>query len=227
MVLAGKIFLVRENYELSVLAEKLKTFRVEEEMTVEDTNFNLVSEVKDLSMGKTTLEGTFVFDQVFTVRHRGKSVAIPRTYEAPFTFDIYKNRLFLTVYEKKARANNIANEMSKAIFLSLGQVVEAKISPETMQKYHEDNFEDTKIIFFDDVDIPNISKLSLYGSALGVTSLYNEYLEHGKIWYTVIKSKKYGYVVGVTRNSVVTVFSRLDLPEFKLFVKSEILPLVT
>jgi len=226
LVLAGKVFVVREKYELSLLAEKLKTFKVESEVKVEETNFDLISEVKDLVIGKTTLEGTFVFDSVFVIKHRGKAVPVPRTYEAPFTFDIYKDRLFLTVYEKKNRANNIANEISKAVFLSLGQIVEARIPPEVLKRYHEDNFEDTKIIFFDDVDIPNISKLSLYGSTLGLTSLYNEYLEHGKIWYTVIKSKKYGYVVGITRNSVVTVFSTVDLPDFKLFIKNEVIPLI-
>ena len=226
MVLAGKVFLVREKYELDMLAEKLKTFRVEQDTKVEEVNFSLISEVQDLSISRNTLEGTFAFDVVFVVKHRGKAVPIPRTYEAPFSFEVFKERLFLTVYEKKIRANNIANEMSKALFMSLGQVVEARIKPETLKMFHEENFEDTKIIFYDDVDIPNISKLSLYGSALGVTSLYNEYLGHGKLWYLVIRSKKYGYVVGVTRNGVVTVFSRVDLPEFKTFIKSEIIPLI-
>jgi len=226
LVLAAKIFLVREEYDLDVLAQKLRTFKVEQETTVEDQNFSLVSEIQDLVVGKTELEGVFSFDVVFVVRHRGKALPVARTYEAPFRFDLHGGRLFLTVFEKKARANNIANEISKAVFLSLGQVVEARIAPETLKKFHEDNFDDTKIIFFDDVDIPNISKLSLYGSALGVTSLYNEYLEHGKLWYTVIKSRKYGYIVGLTRNSVVTVFSRLELNEFKTYIRGEILPLI-
>ncbi len=227
MVLAAKVFLVREKTELGVLAEKLKTFRVEQDTRVEEVDFSLTTEVKDLSVSRSILEGTFAFDDVFVVKHRGKAVPIPRTYEAPFSFEIFEERLFLTIYEKKARANNIANEMSKALFMSLGEVVEARIKPETLKKFHEENFDDTKILFFDDVDIPNISKLSLYGSGLGVTSLYNEYLEHGKIWYAVIKSRKYGYVVGVTRNAVVTIFSRADLPEFKSYVKNEILPLLT
>jgi hypothetical protein len=226
MVLAGKVFLVRENYDMDLLAEKLKSFRLETETSVEGESFKLISEIRDLAPLKNSLEGTFSFDTVFVVRHRDKSMPVPRTYEAPFTFDMYKDRMFLTVYDKKNRANNIANELSKAVFLSLGQVVEARIPPETLKKFHEANFDDTKIIFFDEVDIPNISKLSLYGSALGVTNLYNEYLEHGKLWYTVIKSKKYGYVVGVTRNSVVTCFSRLELPEFKSYIKGEIIPLI-
>ena len=226
MVLAGKVFLVRENYEMDLLAEKLKSFRLETETSVEGESFKLISEIRDLTAMKNSLEGTFSFDTVFVVRHREKSTPVPRTYEAPFTFDMYKDRMFLTVYDKKSRANNVANEISKAVFLSLGQVVEARIPPETLKKFHEANFDDTKIIFFDEVDIPNISKLSLYGSALGVTNLYNEYLEHGKLWYTVIKSKKYGYVVGITRNSVVTCFSRLELPEFKSYIKGEIIPLI-
>ncbi len=227
MVLAGKVFLVREQYELGVLAEKLKTFRIEEETKVEDTSFSLISEIKDLSMGKTTLEGTFSSDSVFLVRHRGKSIPIPRTYEAPFAFDLFKDRLFLTIYEKKSRANNVANEMSKALFLSLGEVVEARISPETLKRFHDDNFDNTKIIFFDQVDIPNIQKLSLYGAELGNTSLYNDYLLHGKLWYIVFRSKAYGYIVGLTRNCVVTAFSKMEPQEFVSFIRGQVFPLVS
>ena len=226
MVLAGKVFLVRENYDMDLLAEKLKAFKVETETSVEGESFKLISEIRDLAAIKSNLEGTFSFDTVFVVRHREKSTPVPRTYEAPFAFDIYKDRMFLTVYDKKNRANNIANEISKAVFLSLGQVVEARIEPDTLKKFHEANFDDTKIVFYDQVDLPNISKLSLYGAELGTTSLYNDYLTHGKLWYVVIKSKKYGYVVGVTRNSVVTCFSRLELPEFKSYIRGEIVPLI-
>ena len=226
MVLAGKVFLVRENYDMDVLAEKLKAFRIETETSVEEQEFKLISEIRDLSVGKGTLEGTFSFDSVFVVRHRGKAVPVPRTYEAPFAFDLLKDRLFLTIYDKKNRANNIANEISKAVFLSLGQIVEARIEPETLKKFHEQNFDDTKIIFFDDIDLPSIDKLSLYGAGLGSTSLYSDYLTHGKLWYIVIKSRKTGYVLGVTRNCVITGFSKMDMSEFTSFIKGEILPLI-
>jgi hypothetical protein len=226
LVLAGKVFLVRENFDMDVLAEKLKAFKVETETTVEEQEFKLISEIRDLTTGKGTLEGTFSFDTVFVVRHREKVVPVPRTYEAPFSFNLIKDRLFLTVYDKKNRANNVANEMSKAVFLSLGQIVEARIDPETLRKFHEKNFEDTKIIFFDDMDIPSINKLSLYGASLGNTSLYSDYLTHGKLWYIVLKSAKTGYVMGVTRNCVVTGFSKMDMSEFSSFIRGEILPLI-
>lgn len=227
MVLAAKIFNIRENYTTELLAEKLKDFRVTRHEKFDNQSFELLYEVKELGLTRNMLEGVFCYDSLFSVRHRGEVKPYVRTFEAPFTFDNYKGRIFLTIYEKKNRANNIANEMSKAIFMNLGQVVEARIKPETMKRFHEENFEDTKIVFFDDVDIPNVKKLSLYGSVLGITSLYNEYLEHGKIWYTVIKSKKYGYIVGITRDCVVTVFSKIELPEFKSYIRGEIIPLIS
>jgi hypothetical protein len=226
LVLAGKVFLVRENSDMDVLAEKLKAFRVETENTVEDQEFKLLAEIRDLTAGKGTLEGTYSFDTVFVVRHREKAVPVARTYEAPFSFNLSKDRLFLTVYDKKNRANNIANEMSKAVFLSLGQIVEARIDPETLRKFHEKNFEDTKIIFFDDMDLPSINKLSLYGASLGNTTLYSDYLTHGKLWYIVLKSSRTGYVMGITRNCVVTGFSKMDMSEFSSFIRGEILPLI-
>jgi hypothetical protein len=226
MVLAGKVFLVRENYDMDTLAEKLKAFRIETDTSVEEKEFKLISEITDLSAGKGSLEGKFSFDTVFIVPHRGEAVPVPRTYEAPFSFNMQKDRMFLTVYDKKNRANNIANEMSKAVFMSLGQVVEARIDPETLRKYHEANFDDTKVIFYSDVDIPNISKLSLYGAELGNTSLYSDYLTHGKLWYIVFKSKAYGYVFGLTRNCILTGFSKMEMSEFGSFIRAEILPLI-
>jgi len=227
LVLAAKVFSVKEERNLPLVASKLKDFKLEQEIRIEGDSFNLLSEITDLDISKESLEGTFSFDTVFQVKQHGKMVPIVRTYEAPFSFDLFGKSLFLSVFDKKNRANNIANEMSKALFMSLGQIVEGRIQPETLKRFHEENFDETKILFFDDIDLPNISKLSLYGEGLGATKLYEDYLGHGKIWYAVVKSQKYGYVVGVTRNCVVTVFSRTELPDFKRYVKNEILPLIS
>lgn len=227
MVLAGKVFAVREKYEFDVLAEKLKSFRVEQETSVGGQDFKLITEVRDLKVSRNTLEGVFSYDSVIVVNHRGKGVPVPKTQESPFSFDVYRERLLLTVYDKKNRANSIANEMSKTLFLSLGQVVEARIEPETLKKFHDENFDDTKIVFYDDLDLPNVSKLSLYGAELGNTSLYSDYLSHGKLWYIVFKSRKFGYVIGLTRNCVVTAFSKIEPAEFTLFIKDQVFPLIS
>jgi len=227
LVLAAKIFVVKEENNLPLLATKLKSFKLEQEMSVEDQSFSLVSEISDLEISKERLEGLFSFDSVFTVNQRGKPTPMIRTYQAPFSFELYEGNLYLAVFEKKSRANSVANEMSKALFMSLGQIVEAKIQPEVLKRFHEENFDNTKVIFFDGVDLPNISKLSLYGEALGNTTLYNDYLTHGQLWYIVFQSRRRGYTIGLTRNCIVTSFSRVDPPEFKEFIREEIFPLIS
>jgi hypothetical protein len=225
LVLAAKVFSVAEERNLPLIASKLKDFKLEQQVRIEGDSFSLLSEITDLDISKEALEGTFAFDTVFQVNQHGKRVPMVRTYEAPFSFDLFGKNLFLSVFDKKNRANNIANEMSKALFMSLGQIVEGRIQPETLKRFHEENAP-SKVLFFDGIDLPSISKLSLYGEGLLNTNLYNDYLQHGQIWYAVVKSQKYGYVVGVTRNSVVTCFSRTDLPEFKRYVRNEILPMI-
>jgi hypothetical protein len=226
MVLAAKIFAVREEANLESIAMKLRGYRLEETYEEGDIRIPLLTEVKDLTLKANSLEGVFARDQILFLPHRGKVVPVPKTIEAPFIFSEHSGQILLTVLEKKERANNIANELSKIIFIIAGRIVEARISPNVLRKFHEDNFEDTKVIFFDDVDVPNVSKLSLYGSTLGNTALYNDYLNHGKIWYTVVKARKYGYVVGVTRNAVVTVFSRVEPSDFATYITNEVFPLI-
>jgi hypothetical protein len=233
MVLAGKIFLVDEDVgaDLQTLAAKLKGFKAEERIKENDKDISLITEIKDLRLVGDSLYGTFIQDQLLDVYHHGERVRIPTTSEAPFFFVRHeqqgqKGRTVLTVMEKKARANNIANQLSKMLFITTGRIVETRIEPARFERFHEDNFEDTKIIFFDDVNLPNIKKLSLYGSALGNTSTYLEHLKHGKIWYIVLKSKRQGAVVGVTRNGVVTIFSKATKDDFIEYVKHEIIELI-
>jgi len=236
MVLAGKLFVVEEDVDLQKIASKLKGFQSEEKLKDDSKDISLITEIKDLRLIGDSLHGTFIQDQLLEVYHRGEKVRIPTTSEAPFFFveqqqtqkqeQAQKHRIVLTIMEKKARANNIANQLSKILFITAGKIVEVRIEPARFVRFHEDNFEDTKVIFFDDVNLPNIKKLSLYGSALGDTSTYADHLKHGKIWYIVLKSKRHGTVVGVTRNGVVTIFSKATKDEFINYMREDIIGLI-
>ncbi|HUV03281.1 MAG TPA: hypothetical protein VMW67_07610 [Desulfobacteria bacterium] len=230
MVLAGKVFLVEVDVDLQGIAAKLKGFKAEERL--QDDDISLITEIKDLRLVGDSLYGSFIQDRLMDIYHRGERVRVPTTSEAPFFFfeqpqpEKEGRRTVLTVMEKKARANNIANQLSKILFISTGKIIEVRIEPARFQQFHEANFEDTKVIFFDDVDFPNIKKLSLYGSTLGSTSAYVDNLKHGKIWYIVLKSSRHGLVVGVTRNGVVTIFSKATKDDFIQYVKDEIIELI-
>ncbi len=226
MVVAGKIFKLREAIPLRTITAKLLDYKVEETVEEPPQEFTLLTEIVNLDLVGDRIRGLYTKDILIKISRRGEEVPIVKTLEAPFTFTVRGNNILLTIIGKKNWANYVANELSKIIFISVGGIVEARISPETLRQYHEENPEGTKVIFFDNVDIPNIDKLSLYGPDLKNTMLYSEYLSHGSIWYIVATSKKYGYVVGITRNCVITVFSKIDEYSFFRFVEDEIFPLI-
>ena len=72
MVLAAKVFVVKEERNLPLVASKLKDFKLEQEVRIEGDTFSLLSEITDLDISKESLEGTFAFDTVFQVNQHGK-----------------------------------------------------------------------------------------------------------------------------------------------------------
>jgi hypothetical protein len=227
MVVAGKVFRLSESIPVAELASKLEGYRAEETFEEGDYKFTLIAEVTNLLPKQNTIRGIYSNDYVLYVFHRGKVAPLPRTVEAVFSFTEVKGNTFLTVVEKKRLANFIANKLSEVIYEKVGGIHVARIPPETLKEFHNKNPEDTKITFFDNVDIPNVNKLSLYGPDLVGTSLFEDYTKHGDLWYIVARAGKYGYVVGITRDASVTIFNLANKDKYLEYVEKEIYPITT
>jgi len=226
MVVAGKIFRLSEPLSIAEIASRLEDYHTEESYEEGDYKFTLVTEVVALLPKESMLRGVYSHDYVIHVFHRGKVAPLPRTVEALFSFAQREGTTFLTVVEKKRIANLIANKLSEILFEKMGGVVEARIPPETLREFHLKNPEDTKITFFDNVDIPNVNKLSIYGPDLINTSLFEDYCKHGDLWYVVARSKEYGYIVGITRDASVTTFNLTEKEKYMEYVAKEIYSLI-
>jgi hypothetical protein len=226
VVVAGKIFRLSEPLALDEIASRLENYHFEADYEEGDYKFTLLTEVVGLLPKKNTLSGVYSHDYVIHVFHRGKVAPLPRTVEALFSFAQVEDNVFLTVVEKKRVANFIANKLSEILFEKVGGIVEARIPPETLREFHLKNPEDTKITFFDNVDIPNVNKLSLYGPDLINTSLFEDYTKHGDLWYVVARSRETGYVVGVTRDASVTIFNLAEKEKYVDYVNKEIYPII-
>jgi len=226
MVVAGKIFKLSEPLGLDEVASRLENYHFEEDYEEGDYKFTLLTEVVSLLPKENMLSGVYSHDYVIHVFHRGKMAPLPRTVEALFSFTQVEGTIFLAVVEKKRVANFIANKLSEILFEKVGRIVEARIPPETLRAFHLKNPEDTKITFFDNVDIPNVNKLSLYGPDLINSSLFEDYTKHGDLWYVVARSKETGYVVGVTRDASVTIFNLADKNKYVEYVAKEIYPII-
>ena len=226
MPLAAKIFEVRAESSLEEIAEKLNGYRMIEEQSEDDQSFELITEVRDLDLKPDRLEGVFSKDKLILVNQRGKAVPILKTTEARIIFRKVNNLTLLTVVQEKHFANAVASILSHHLFLSYNAITEARISPEVMKEFHERNPEGTKVIYFDDLDFVDVDKLALYGDSLKNTALYEEYLRHGKIYYLVYQVPGTGYVMGLTRNCVITAFTRIPYDEFIDYIDNVIIPLI-
>jgi hypothetical protein len=226
LVSAGKLFKLDEPMPLATIAEKLKGWKVEWEEEYRGQTFTLTREVKDLELTEEMLLGTYSEDFLMVASYRGEERATPITRSSRFLFTEREGDTLLFVLEKKPVANSVANKLADILLLGPGGVVEARISHDTLKALHESNPDATKVIYFDNVDIPNVNKLALYGAALANTALYLEYLKHGKIWYVVFEDRAFNLVVGITRNCVVTVFTLVDEETFIDYVVKRVIPLV-
>lgn len=234
MVLPAKIFEVKEEADLGLIARKLKDFREEETyQTEKGETVTLVTEVLDLKLQEDSLSGVFSKDFIRVRYYKRELVETPVTEESPFWLKRFRGRLFLIVLApsvargvKKLLTGYVANKLSRVLFIKPNAIVEVRIPHETLKGLHESNPQATKLIWFDDVDIPGVEKLCLAGSDLADTKLYHDYLEHGKIWYVVFEVQKRGIVVGITRNCVVTLFSKSTIDEFIKYIMEDLLILV-
>ena len=234
VVLPAKVFEIKEEAHTGLIIGKLKDFREEElYQTEEGGKVTLVSEVLDLKLDGDLISGTFSKDFMRRRFYRRKLVEAPVTEESLFWIKPFRGRLFLIVSApsvargvKKLLTNNVANTLSKVLFITPHAVVEGKIPHKSLKELHESNPQATRLIWFDQVDIPGVAKLCLAGSDLADSELYQDYLNHGEIWYVVFEVQRRGVTVGITRNCVVTLFSKSTAQEFVDYIIEDILKLV-
>jgi hypothetical protein len=234
LVLPAKVFEIKNKVDSGLVLWKLKDFKEEESCKTENNeNYILKTEILDLKSNGDLVEGVFSRDFLRSRFFRRSLIESPVTEEAPFWVVFLKKKTFLVVMApsvargvKKLLTNYVANKLSKVLFIDSQSILEVRMSHETLKELHESNPQATKLIWFDDVDIPGVQKLCLAGSDLVDTKLYRDYLEHGKIWYVVFEAQKRGIMVGITRNCVVTLFSKSTKQEFMNYVLEDFLKLV-
>lgn len=234
MVLPVKIFEIQEDAELGIIYRRLKDFHEEEKNKIsDDKTATLITEVLDLKEKEGLITASLSRDFIRKRLFRRDLVEDTVTEEAHFWIKPFEDRMFLIVLApsvargvKKLLTNYVANKLSEIIF-NTRAIVEVRISNDTLRGLHESNSQATKLIWFDDVDIPSVEKLCLAGSGLADTPLYHDYIKHGKIWYVVFEVRKREIVVGITRNCVVTLFSKSSVEDFIDYILEDILGLIT
>ncbi|MGC8932663.1 MAG: hypothetical protein ACP5KE_02455 [Candidatus Methanodesulfokora sp.] len=222
MVLACKLFRLDEPMRTDVLIEKLKGWKESTEKEVGDKIFTLRQEISNLERWMEGVWGSLSYDFLVPIIKKNEL-----HYEiSTRTTGFFIRRDVLIVLDKKRRANRIADLMSRILFLSPGKILKASLPDEFLRKLHEEDPEATSVVFFDQVDLPSVNKLSLYGSALSSSPVYQEGLKHGRLYYVVFRERKHGFVLGITRDCVITAFSKISDRDLVEYVLDEISPFI-
>lgn len=225
MPLALKIFEVVEPLTLEEIATKLRGYGILEVEKLGEKEIEIGFRVTSLEPGERgELKGVFEENFIASVTYREEEVKIPVSVFTEFRFLKVERKQFLVVAAKKARANRVASRLSTAVAAKKRAILEVLIPQERFRKLYEERPGALKVVVFTNVRLPDVNKLTLYGDQLSNSQTYSEYLKLGEVWYSVFEAEE-GLVVGVTRNGIVTFFSKVD-PEMAFkFAVEKILPL--
>lgn len=227
MPISAKIFIHQESIALEDIAERLKAWSEEETFESPEEDYTLLANIEEVEYNDEELFGIYMYDSV--VMHSWRSVvsATPFTTEAPFVFTKQDEQRFLIVLAPKSIANRVANQLSTIIHGVQGAIIEPMIRSAFFDEFQAGT-EATTIVLFDDIDIPNIDKATLYGGPGGnvqQTNLYGNFVAHGRPWYMVSKTKDRAWTVGIVRDGTIVVFNSVDKKAFIEFLKEKILPM--
>lgn len=234
MVLPAKIFEIKDDSDFELMVRRFKDFHEEEPYKTENGETKkLVTEILDLKSNENLISGVFSKDFILSRVYRREVVESIVTEEAPFWIKPFKEKTFIIVMApsvargvKKLLTSHVANKFSDIIFSKPWGIVEVRFTHEALRDLHESNPQATKLIWFDNVDIPSVEKLCLAGTSLADTRLYHEYIKRGKIWYVVFEVQKRGIVVGITRSCVVTLFSKSTTDDVINYIFEDLLMLI-
>ena len=134
-------------------------------------------------------------------------------------------RKYVLIIAPKVTANNVANKLSLILHDEVGAVTVPKLNPVKLREFCEAGMA-IKVLLFDEMDIPNMEKATLYGTNITQVNLYGKFVDSGQYRYSVTKLSEDGYTVGIVRDGSICIFNTVDQEGFVAFVKEQIVPLV-
>lgn len=154
---------------------------------------------------------------------RGEEIKVPVSLTIEFSFIEYDKRQFLIVYAGKRRADRLAVRFSEILYDRRDVIVEVYIPPEKMRSLYLDKVGEVRIVILDNLRIPGLSKITLFGKDLKDSDAFMDYLKKGRESYVVYRDEE--GVFGVSRMGQIIAFSRIDLETLESYLREKIIPL--
>ena len=225
MPTTGKLYLYTPKYEAQDMVKKLENYNKETRETYGAEDIALGTRIMDVKVSHERVMGLYEKDAVDVKKYRGEDRAAPYTQSAKFIFFCDEERPYLVVLGNKGLADTIANELSILLHEQTGHILEPILNLRGIRELYESG-EATKVIFFDDVEIPNLDKATIYGTNLIQTDFYGRFIDVGNPWWVIYKHRATELVVGIHKKALVCIFSSCTDDEYLEYVTDNVIPLV-
>lgn len=225
MPTAGKLFLYVEDLSFEMIKDALEDWSETTEYNDGLIETELITDITNAHLSDDEVTGILRADGVDTKSHRTGMKAIPYTASSQFMFFEQDGRKYVLIIAPKVTANNVANKLSMILHDEVGAVTVPKLNPLKLREFCEAGMA-IKVLLFDEMDIPNMEKATLYGTNITQVNLYGKFVDSGQYRYSVTKLSKDGYTVGIVRDGSVCIFNTIEREDFIAFVKENIVPLV-
>jgi hypothetical protein len=208
--------------------EKIKRRLTELDVTkreeVGGESYSLRENIKDLRIENGELKGTFEFDELLSIKTRGRVTYTKITHEAPFRIVPYNDENFYIIVTAHGKfADKLAHSFSMHLFRNISDISRTFLTEECLQEIYDDTGSVLKYCGWDSLDIPGLSKSSLAGTDnLEDTRDYDNYNRHGKRSRLIYHTTD-GKTICITKRGSVTCFSEIEEDELVDFVKRNIL----
>jgi len=223
MPIGGKLFKYREPVDFDKVLELLAEYNESYMVNGYEITERFEASVEDTG----EIVGYYYYDVMHEYIHHTDSIYAPETKVVIFYLWTQGEVSYLLIVAPKIVANKTAQKFVE-ILEAVGDLTEARLSGEVLREYAEAH-EKTSIAFFDNIDLVNMEKATLYageGGHVAQTTLWGDYLSHGIPWYIMGREKSHGYTVGLVRDGSVCIFNNIDPRIYYEFVKDEVIDMV-
>ncbi len=225
MPTTGKLYLYTPEYEPSEMVKKLEGYNKETIEMYCTENIALGTRIINVEVSHERVMGFYEKDAVEIKQYRGVDRATPYTKSAKFIFFMEEENPYLVVLGNKGLADTIANELSILLHEQTGYILEPILNLRGIRELYERG-EATKVIFFDDVEIPNLDKATIYGTNLIQTDFYGRFIDVGNPWWVIYKHRSTEMVVGIHKKALICIFSTCTEAEYLEYITENVVPLV-
>lgn len=217
---------VEKEIGLGEIKKSLEEYRpeIDQKIRLGNQEFDTSTKLLDIGTATNQVFGTIEKIEIKKETFRDYLYQVPILHSGGFVF-VKKSPLNLIIHSSGKSADTLSLELEGIIFPDGRDIILRKRleKNDIINIYNSIQGGDVKVSTFKDLNLPLLSKSSIYGPNVKGTSDYTRYDGHGKLSYIMFYSGKYNNIlVSINEQCQVTFYRNVDDKFAEDFLMNEI-----